>query len=245
MRPAVINALYSLLVWTVGGLYFILGASALAVVWAFVDSRRTDALTRLFCRGLVRLAGAGVEVVVKRGFDGRRPGFLCPNHVNVLDPFVLYPASPLFVRALELESHFDIPFYGWMMRRFGMIPVPDAKTTSQVRRLWASVEGALRAGTSLIVFPEGGRTLDGKLRPFKDGVFRMARKFGAPITPVTIAGAYAWNRKGSWRFHPGRVIVTIHDTVQTEGRDEAEVREQVRAAIQSGLDAKETQTCRS
>jgi 1-acyl-sn-glycerol-3-phosphate acyltransferase len=230
-------ALLSLLHWLAAGLFFLAAAPGLALLWACVDSSRTDRLTRLFCRTLTRLAGARVEVVLQEGWDPGRAGFFCPNHVNMLDPFVLYPALPVHVVALELESHFAIPLYGTMMRNFGMIPVPAAKTASGVRRLWQSVEKALGGGSRLIVFPEGSRTRDGKLRPFKDGVFRMARRFGAPITPVTISGAFRWNNKLSWLLRPSRVLVTVHPAIEPGGLTDEELSERVRAAIQSALPA--------
>jgi len=234
------NALYSLLLWTVGGLHFAVGALSFSLAWLFVDSRRTEALQRAFCRNVLRLAGARLEVRRAEGFDPGRVGFIVANHVNLFDPFLLAAVLPMFARGLELESHFKIPVYGWMMKRYGNVPVPDVKTPADLRRMWREAQEALRSGTSLAVFPEGGRTRDGRLRHFHDGVFRMALRFGAPITPVTISGAFAWNNKLSWRLHPARVVVTLHAPIETAGLgpgDVAALRERARAAIESALDA--------
>jgi 1-acyl-sn-glycerol-3-phosphate acyltransferase len=232
------NALYSLALWTVGGLHFAAGAAALALAWLFVAPRRTLGLQRAFCRSVVRLAGARLEVRREPGFDPGRAGFIVSNHVNLFDPFVLAAALPQFARGLELESHFSIPVYGWLMRRAGNVPVPDAKTPADLRRMWERARAALDAGVSLVVFPEGARTRDGRLRPFRDGVFRMARRFGAPVTPVTISGAFAWNNKLSWRLRPARVVVTLHATIDAAGlQDAAALRERARAEIARALDA--------
>ena len=235
---ATVNILYSAALWTVGGLHFALCVSALSLLWLFLEPRRTDPLLRAFCRNIVRLAGARLEVRLAPGFDAGRPGFIACNHVNVFDPFVLYAALPQFARALELESHFSIPFYGRLMRRVGNVPVPVVKTPADLRRMWTLAEAALRGGTSLVVFPEGGRTNDGNLKPFRDGAFRMAQRFGAPVMPVTISGAFAWSRKGSWRLLPARVVVTLHAPVETAGlrpEDVPALRQRVRAAIESAL----------
>ena len=232
------NALYSAALWLVGGLHFALCVGVFSVAWLLVDPRRTDPLLRLFCRNIVRLAGARLEVARAPGFDAARPGFIVSNHVNVFDAFVLYAALPQFARGLELESHFKIPVYGPMMRRLGVVPVHVVKSPAGLRRMWTLAEAALKAGTSLAVFPEGGRTQDGTLKPFRDGVFRMAQRFSAPIYPVTISGAFEWHRRGSWRLHPGRVVVTLHPPIETAGLSDAEVpalRQRVRGVIESAL----------
>jgi 1-acyl-sn-glycerol-3-phosphate acyltransferase len=235
-----VNALYSAALWTIGGLHFAAGAAALALLWLFVEPRRTQGLQRAFCRSIVRLAGARLEVRGAPGCDARRAGFIVCNHVNLFDAFVLGAALPQFARGLELESHFNIPVYGWLMRRAGNVPVPDVKTRADLRRMWKLAQEALSRGISLVVFPEGARTRDGRLRPFHEGVFRMAQRFGAPLTPVTISGAFAWNNKMSRRLHPARVVVTLHPAIETAGLGPADVpalRDRTRAAIASALAA--------
>jgi 1-acyl-sn-glycerol-3-phosphate acyltransferase len=234
-----VNALYSLALWAVGGLHFAAGATAFALLWLFVGPHRTEGLRRVFCRGIVRLAGARLEVRRAEGFDAQRPGFIVSNHVNLFDAFVLGSALPQFARGLELESHFTIPVYGWLMRRAGNVPVPVVKTPADLRRMWKLTQEALGSGTSLVVFPEGARTRDGRLRPFHEGVFRMAQRFGVPVTPVTISGAFAWNNKNSWRLHPARVIITLHPTIETadlEPKDIPALRDRARAVIASALE---------
>jgi 1-acyl-sn-glycerol-3-phosphate acyltransferase len=75
----------------------------------------------------LRLAGVGFEAHYAPGFDRTRTSFFVCNHVNLFDAFVIYSAYPQFVRGLELESHFRIPAYGWMMKRFGNIPVSESE----------------------------------------------------------------------------------------------------------------------
>jgi 1-acyl-sn-glycerol-3-phosphate acyltransferase len=235
-----VNVLYSAALWTIGGLHFAVAAAAMALAWLFVDPRRTQDLQRAFCRNIVRLAGARLEVRLTPGCDAGRAGFIVCNHVNLFDAFVLGAALPQFARGLELESHFSIPVYGWLMRHAGNVPVPDVKTRADLRRMWKLTQEALSRGTSLVVFPEGARTRDGRLRPFHEGVFRMAQRFGVPVTPVTISGAFAWNNKMSRRLHPARVVVTLHAAIETAGlgpKDVPDLRDRARAVIASALDA--------
>ena len=131
-----------------------------------------------------------MEVRRSPGFDPHSVCFFVSNHVNLFDPFVLYCATPQFIRGLELESHFRIPVYGWLMKRFGNVPVPDVNRAADLKRMWRLTRAALERGVSLVVFPEGSRTITGRVGPFHDGVFRMAQDFGTPITPVSIVGSF-------------------------------------------------------
>jgi 1-acyl-sn-glycerol-3-phosphate acyltransferase len=147
------------------------------------------------------------------------------NHVNLFDPFVLHSIAPQFMRGLELESHFRIPVYGWLMKRFGNVPVPDLNRPSDLKRMWRLTRAALDRGVSLAVFPEGGRTVTGRVGPFREGVFRMAQDFGTPITPVSIVGAFTFNRKTSWILRPSTIVVWLHETIETEGCSKQEISE--------------------
>ncbi len=196
----------------------------------FVDPQKNDAPQRWLSRNLIRLAGARVEVRRTPGFDPNRVCFFVSNHVNLFDPFVLYCAAPQFIRGLELESHFRIPVYGWMMKRFGNVPVPEGSSPTALKRMWRMTRAALDRGVSLVVFPEGSRTITGRVGPFREGIFRMAQDFGTPITPVSIVGSFAFNRKTSWMLRPSTIVVWLHETIETEGggkRELAELRERV------------------
>ncbi len=215
--------LRSAFLWMVSGIHFFLVCSFLILLGIFIDARKNDRPQRILCRNVLRLAGVGFEVRRAPGFDPQRTSFFIVNHVNLFDPFVLYSAIPQFVRGLELESHFRIPLYGWMMKRFGNVPVPNQTRPSDLKRMWRLTKAALDRGTSLAVFPEGGRTRDGHVGTFKDGVFRMAQQFGYPIVPVSIVGSFEFNRKDSWMLRPSKIVVHLHDTIETKGLRKEEV----------------------
>ena len=225
--------------WIVSCIHFFVVCSTLIFLGIFIDPRKNDRPQRILCRNILRLAGVGFEVRRAPGFDPRRTSFFIVNHVNLFDPFVLYSAIPQFVRGLELESHFKIPVYGWMMKRFGNVPVPEESRPPDLKRMWRLTRAALDGGTSLAVFPEGSRTRDGRVGPFKDGVFRMARQFGYPIVPVSIIGSFEFNRKDSWMLRASKIVVHLHDTIETKGlrKDEVEaLRERVRGIISRPVD---------
>src|SRR6266851_7858652 len=179
-------ALRSAWLWTVSILHFFVMVPILVALSFLFDHRKHDYLQRSFCRRIAFFAGAKVCVRRSAGFDPQRTCFFISNHVNLFDPFVLYCAVPQFVRGWELESHFKIPAYGWLMKHFGNVPVPDVRRPSDLKRMWRLTREAVDGGTSLIVFPEGGRTRDGRVASFQDGAFRLALHLGVPITPVSI-----------------------------------------------------------
>ncbi len=173
-------AIRSAILYFLSGLYFTLLVPSLVLVTVLINPRKFDGAVKFFCRNLIRLAGARMTVQKSAGFDPKRTSFFIANHVNLFDPFVLCAAIPQLVRGLELESHFKIPLYGILMKRFGNVPVPDVRRPSDLKKLWRETKAALDDGVSLIVFAEGKRTLTGRMGPFEEGAFRMAVQFGCP-----------------------------------------------------------------
>src|SRR6202158_4322417 len=226
--------LRSAMLWILSLLHFFISAPVLVFLNIFLDMRKHDWLQRAFSRRIVFLSGARVEVVRSPGFDPKRTCFFMVNHVNLFDPFMLYCAIPQYVRGWELESHFKIPAYGWLMKRFGNVPVPDTIRPSDLKRLWRMTKDALGRGTSLIVFPEARRTRDGHVGEFKDGVFRIALQLGIPIVPVSIVGSFTHHRTGNWMLWPSTITVHLHDTIVTAGlskKDSAALRDRVEQIV--------------
>jgi 1-acyl-sn-glycerol-3-phosphate acyltransferase len=220
--------------WILAGGYFFTVCPVLILLSIFVDPRKNDAPQRWMSRTILRLAGARLEVRRSPGFDTARTCFFICNHVNLFDPFILYSTIPQFIRGLELESHFRIPVYGWLMKRFGNVPVPSTSSPSDLKRMWRMTRAALDGGISLVVFPEGRRTVTGRVGKFHEGVFRMALQFGTPIVPVSVTGSFEFNRKTGWMLRPATIVVCLHDVIETAGlsKDAApELRDRVWKAV--------------
>jgi 1-acyl-sn-glycerol-3-phosphate acyltransferase len=233
-------ALRAAFLWTLSGLHFFVVAPTLVFLGVFLDPRKHDWLQRGFCRQIAYLSGARVEVVRSPGFDPQRTCFFMVNHVNLFDPFILYCAIPQYVRGWELESHFKIPAYGWLMKRFGNVPVPDVRRPSDLKRMWRLTQDAIDGGTSLIIFPEAKRTRDGHVDVFEEGGFRVAQQLGIPIVPVSLVGSIKHHRTGHWMLWPATVKVYLHDTIDTEGmtkKDVAALRDLVRVIISAPVNA--------
>jgi 1-acyl-sn-glycerol-3-phosphate acyltransferase len=232
------EAIRSVFLWTVSLLHFALAVPILIFLAIFLNPREHDWLQRGLCRRIAFFSGARIQVESSPGFDPQRTSFFMVNHVNLFDPFLLYCAIPQYVRGWELESHFKIPIYGWLMKRFGNVPVPDVRRPSDLKRMWRMTRDAIDGGTSLIIFPEAKRTRTGQMSEFEDGGFRLAQQLGVPIVPVSLVGSFRHFRTGHWMLRPGAVKVVFHDTIDTQGIRKDDVpglRDRVRKAIAGPL----------
>ncbi len=229
----------SLALWALSFFHFFVVCTLLVLLGIFVDPQKNDRPQRIFFRNILRLAGVGFEVRRAPGFDPARTSIFICNHVNLFDAFVIYSAIPQFVRGFELESHFKIPAYGWMMGRFGNIPVPDNPDRAGIERMRTRAKAALDGGVSLIAFAEGSRTRDGHVGPFRNGAFRIAHRFGVPIVPMSIVGSYEFFQTGHWMLHPGKITVYLHETIETAGlrrEDVDDLRDRVHAIVSAPVE---------
>lgn len=213
----------TVILWILSIIHFFPLCSLLVLMGGVIDPRRNDRPQRWLFRNILRVAGVKFEVCYAPGFDRKKTCFFVSNHVDLWDAFIIYSAIPQFVRGLEHESHFKIPAYGWMMKRFGNVPVPPEGNLAKYKQMMKLTRESLDQGISLIVFAEGSRTLDGLVKEFNPGVFRMAIQFGYPIAPMSIVGAYEFSRKGDWKLFPSRIVVHMHEQIPTDGLTKEDV----------------------
>jgi 1-acyl-sn-glycerol-3-phosphate acyltransferase len=202
--------------------------------------RRYDRFSRLYCRGQVALSGSRWRAVVDPAVQPGRPYLFMQNHVNLLDHVTLYPATPHFKQGLELEEHFRIPVYGWFMKARGTIPVRRGRG-GQSPEILDHMRREVARGHSILAFPEGTRTLDGRLGTLRKGTFFIARDLGLPIVPVSVTGMYDVLRKGSLVMRPGRQVTVYCDApVETAGLTDDQIPalvERVGGVMQRRIDA--------
>jgi 1-acyl-sn-glycerol-3-phosphate acyltransferase len=226
--------------WAPGVAWLTSVMSTLMVVQRFVPSDRLEWLTRIYTRGQIAVSGSRVRYVVHPGVDPKRVYMFAQNHVNMLDHCTCYAGTPHFKQGIELAKHFEVPFYGWFMRQRGTIPVyRDGK--EGVRKLVEGVRAETERGHSILVFPEGTRTLTGRVGKFQSGSFRVAHKLGLPIVPVAVTGMFEVMRKGEPYINPGhQVVVYFDEPVETKGLDEHEIPalvERIQRTVASRVDA--------
>lgn len=234
------DKLVSGVLWAAGAAWLGGMLSVLMLVQLFVPADRVDWLARLYCRGQVWLTGSRWRAVLHPDVDPDTPYLFVQNHVNHFDHVTCYPATPHFKQGIELEEHFGIPLYGWFMKQRGTIGVSRG-ARGQLRKLKRAFAAELARGHSLLAFPEGTRTLDGRVGTFHHGLLYLARELGVPIVPVAVTGMYAVMHKGSLLIRPGHeVTVYVEAPVPTEGlskEDLPALAEQLHATISGRVDA--------
>ncbi len=185
---------------------------------------------------ILKTSGVHVRVV---GLDHLEPGrsyVFAANHQSIYDIPIVFTALPLQLRIVAKDSLGRIPFLGWHLRRTGHLLVDRRNPGAGILKRMSHLVSAAR---SLIVFPEGTRSVDGAVGRFKGGTFLLAIDAALPVVPVSIAGSRFVMRKGRLMVCPGRVTLTVHPPMSTTGvtREQArEFAERVREVVRPLVD---------
>ena len=155
----------------------------------------------------LRAAGIRVRVEGKENIPPGRSCIFLSNHVSNLDPPVLLPSMPGMTSVFLKKELMKIPLLGTAMRMGKYVPVARGHSREDARQSVEAAADALRSGLHITLFPEGTRSPDGKLLPFRKGAFFLAMDTGAPVVPVVIRGTAAMMRKGSLKIYPGQATV--------------------------------------
>jgi 1-acyl-sn-glycerol-3-phosphate acyltransferase len=162
-------------------------------------------VTRVGVRAFVRMAGVRVRV---EGLENI-PSGVCvfvANHVSHVDPPVLVAVIPRQIAVVAKKELFRIPILGPAMRMAYFLPIDRSNRKAAADSIEEAIRN-LRSGVSYLSYPEGTRSADGRLRPFKKGSFVMAIDAGVPVVPITVIGAQHLMRKGEWFVRPGSTTV--------------------------------------
>ena len=193
-------------------------------------------VTMRVLRAGVRIAGIRVCV---EGVENIPPGvcIFAANHVSNIDPLAFVPAIPRRVGLLVKKELFRVPILSKAMRMAKFVPVERENREAAAGSVETALE-YLKGGLSFAVYPEGTRSRDGRLLPFKKGAFLMAIRAKVPVVPVSIAGAQDLMRKGRWSVRPGEVTIrfgppvdSLAYTVEQRGNLLARVEELVAAGL--------------
>lgn len=183
-----------------------------------------------------------VEIEGRENIDKRTSYVFVANHQGAFDIFLVYGYLNHNFKWMMKKSLEKIPFVGAACRISHHIMV-DRSSASAIQETMAQAKRILRDGMSLVVFPEGSRTPDGKIKKFKRGAFSLAAEFGLPIVPLTIDGSFNILKKGSFSVNPGKIKLVIHKPIEFKAEaDSKELIERLltesEAAIKSALPAK-------
>ena len=196
----------------------ILGTPVVALVWlvtAPFDRGRYAAGRAFRLVGVTAMRLNGLWNFSVRGTlaDPRRPYVVVANHESYADVFLI-SCFPWEMKWLSKDTMFRIPCMGWMMQMAGDIRLVRGDRDSATNAI-AQCRDRLAKRVSLMIFPEGTRSKDGAMLPFKDGAFRLAIEAGAPILPIAVAGTRHAMAKGTFRFQRARAMAQLLEPIET------------------------------
>jgi 1-acyl-sn-glycerol-3-phosphate acyltransferase len=195
-------------------------------------------INQLWCWMILRIAGISVKIAGLNHIDPNQKYVFMVNHQSNIDiPVLINSLHQFQLRLIAKKELLRVPFFGWAMWASKHITIDRTNPLGAVKTLQRAKE-RIAAGISVVVFPEGTRSRDGKLLRFKKGGFRLAVQTGTAIVPVTINGSGALLPSGAWRLQSGTIEVTLGQPITVEGYQPGNLRllsEQVRERIAEHL----------
>lgn len=204
---------------------------------------RTAKPLYVFARLAIRLGqwslGLRLQISGLDGLDKKKAYVFMPNHISFLDGPLMFLIIPRYMRIIFKKEILRIPVVGWAMKIAEFIPVDRKGSQSGRKCVERATRLILEKGYDFLIFPEGTRSLDGKLRPFKRGGFFLAIKGKTDIVPVSIQGTFEIMPKGQFSVRKGLIKVVFHRAISVKDYtidNLPTLLEKVRFAIASGFD---------
>ncbi|HTZ39567.1 MAG TPA: lysophospholipid acyltransferase family protein [Syntrophales bacterium] len=170
--------------------------------------RTVHRIATLWARILLWISSVKTEVIGRENILQNRPQIFMANHQSGFDILIVLAHMDTYFAWIAKKELFSIPIFGDAMKKGGYISI-DRKNFIRAMRSISDAARIIQEGKSVMTFPEGTRSMDNRVHPFKKGVFHLALKAGVPIVPVTIIGSGDIMPKKSLRVHPGKITMVI------------------------------------
>ncbi len=223
----------SILLWTAGTLYFLLIFPVLSFLIITGDPDRVYQIVRKFFKVMLFLVRLKLLVSGYENFDREKNYLIMGNHESLFDVFAVPIAIPMRIIAVEAAGHFKIPLWGYITKKWGNIPIMRKNLKEAIKSL-EKARNIIKKNVSLVVLPEGGRTITGDIKEFKKGPFYLALEARTDILPFAMSGLYEFKSKNSWLINPGEARIIFGEPIPYQSFKNLsveELRELVRERI--------------
>ena len=196
-------------------------------------------VARVWARTLLAVSGVRVRVEGLEQIEPSASYIFISNHLSYMDTPVVLAHIPVQFRFLAKRGLFQIPFLGQHLSRAGHIPVPREDPRAAVKVMQTAADTIRRKKISLLIFPEGGRSHDGQLQPFKEGASYIAIRAGAPVVPLAIIGTREVLPFGSGVVQSADVTLRILKPIDTEQltlKDRGALTDELRSLVANELE---------
>ena len=200
-----------------------------------VDSSLYDRIPRLWARWLLWASGVRLEVSGLEHFDPTRPQIVAANHSSWFDVLALAAIIPKRYRFVAKKELASVPLWGRAWKAAGHISLDRSATSSAVAALEQAGALVRSDNSAVVIYPEGTRSPDGRLQPFKKGAFMLALQTHIDVIPASVQGAFHVMNRHSWRVRSGRIIVRFGPPINTTQYDVAH-RDQLMARVRSEIE---------
>ena len=192
--------------------------SSCAILFPLISpgENKVHKIANLWARMLLWVTGTRVDVIGKENVLMEKPQIFMANHQSDFDILIVLAHIPGQFRWIAKKELFKIPIFGKAMRNAGYIEIDRQNHEKALKSLDEAAQ-KIREGKSVVTFPEGTRSRDGKIRPFKQGMFHLAIQAGVPIVPISIIGAHEIMPKRTLKVKPGRITMVIDRPVDVSG----------------------------
>jgi 1-acyl-sn-glycerol-3-phosphate acyltransferase len=180
------------------------------------SGRQQHFVAHLWAATMLRIALSPVEIVGAEKLKDHPVAVYASNHLSYMDTPVLFAKLPFQFRIMAKQGLWKTPFVGWYLNRSGQVPIDSHSPRSAVAGLLRGVK-TLNSGIPLVLFPEGGRSPDGRLQPPASGSAFMAIRAGVPLIPVALIGTYELLPMHVYSLRPRPLKIVIGDPIPTHG----------------------------
>ena len=232
------KTLRSLFYWSLAGGYFF---SLLVRIWVrsyFNSIKDLDPWIKKRLFRLFRIIQVDLVIEFEEELPPGESFIFMANHSSLIDVPLLQAGIPRHFIGILAKHQFKFFLYGAVVNRLGHLAI-DRSSPRRSLKQFQNAQAILSQGTSIVVLPEGGRSLDGHLLPFKKLPFRFARDSQTAIVPVSISGVFAMKPKGTWHLTPGQLVMRFGSIItrpEIESLDVEQLRERVYKDIYRSLE---------
>lgn len=236
--------LRSLLIIFIGAIFTILCSIVAIVIGIFGPySKAANGLVRFWAKSLLSLSGIKLEIIGQDKIFEQPPSVYIANHQSLFDILAAIISIPGTARFIAKKELFRIPVFAQGLKLIGTIKIDRGNSAKARETINESIK-IIKRGVSVIIFPEGTRSKDGKIKPFKKGGFVLATQGKIPIVPMVISGSLYIMAKQNLRVRKGKIKVEFLDPIATDNmsyEDRNMLMENVRQKIITHYDEKYNQ----
>jgi 1-acyl-sn-glycerol-3-phosphate acyltransferase len=221
------------LIW----LYTVLFGIA-SIPFGFFDKKKAGSILHAFASAWAKLImktiGSPVRITGLEKIDASKTHVYAVNHASAMDIPVLYACLPFQFRIVHKKELLSYPIVGWHLKRSGQVCVDQQHPARSVASIRSALK-TLKAGMPLVIFPEGGRSADGRIQPFLPGAFFLAIKAQVDIVPVALVGTYDLLPMDTYHIKPRPLEMRVGEPIATAGltlRDMEELSGRVQQAME-------------